>query len=253
MKISLLVNRVRLFIYISWAVGRIRPFFLEENMAISKGSGDIPYVHSNAENFKNRTGVANYSKIGSVIRPTDIESAIQILWKIRNQLKLKAEEFMGSSDINTELLKTSNTYSGIATKIIQSYEMAHALITPGALVSSEKIQQLLQGQECQKEIMEKLDPFGKDIPIEQVTSIFMDSFPKTIKGEIDVTGTRLQDFFHIDEKKLQRWAGNHTYQYYAEPCCTEAWSHHVLPCSLSHHPEKLIPGISYRVRNTCEW
>jgi len=183
--------------------------------------GEDPYVHSNEERFRFNAGAGeDYGAMSNALQSKDIQASIDELIKIRNSLKVTADDFlmgMEVKEVNAELLKNPNTYAGIATRIIQSGDLAETLFN-GEIVSRNDIEDLMNDNKYHDIIMKKIGRFKDSIALNKMTQIIIDSFEKDIHGEIDQTGTKLQNFFKLDsnnlKEELEQLAGKHIYEHY---------------------------------------
>lgn len=180
-------------------------------MAINFGSGDAPYVHSNINNFQ-----YNSPDIGDVItRDVDLTSSIATLETIRNRLKNEADQFlmgMGTEKADADLLMADNTYSGIATRIIQNPSVIRSLVVSSVGdVSLTDLKKMLNngnaGERIKNNILNLLND-RNNISVEELSQIIGKSMGNA-NGKITKAGTKLDKFFSFDNSLQEQLEQNY--------------------------------------------
>lgn len=170
-------------------------------MAILKGNGNQPYVHSNVERFNGRKTV---SLTDMVVASTDVQSSITTLTNISNELKREADKFlmgMGVDTANAELLRLPNTYAGLAADIIQSRDIIASLIVSGSegyVSKSQLIDKLSkQRDRVTNKLLKELDVLDEEISVEKLSKLIAQSMGDA-EGVLTQTGLKMTKFFKFD-------------------------------------------------------
>ena len=169
-------------------------------MSWGKGGYQKPYIHSGADHFTN-DGTISLSE--QIVAQQDIESGIQQLKSIREILKNEADRFLmglDTSEANAQLLKSPNTYAGIAAKLIQSPKVINSLvISSKGNVSNKELKKIFENDNSRisKKIMAEIKNLEEDIPVKKVASIIAKSIGNA-EGVITHTGTRLTKAFSFN-------------------------------------------------------
>lgn len=169
-----------------------------------KGSGQRPYVHSNADYFSEQP----VSLAETIVAEVDMRKSIETLRKVSNQLKTAADNFLEGVDpktVTNELLRTPDTYATLATDIIQSPELINSLVVSlsEGSVSKEKLMALLNkgNNPISESIKTELTSLQKDVPVEQVAKIIGAAFGDkkgTINVEKGTLGKQVNNLFKGD-------------------------------------------------------
>lgn len=170
-------------------------------MAILRGNGNQPYVHSNVERFNGRKTV---SLTDMVVTSADVQSSITTLTNISNELKREADKFlmgMGVDTANAELLRLPNTYAGLAADIIQNRDVIASLIVSGSegyISKSQLIDKLSkQRDRVTNKLLKELDVLDEEISVEKLSKLIAQSMGNA-EGVLTQTGLKMTKFFKFD-------------------------------------------------------
>ena len=180
---------------------------------MNKGSGNQPYVHSNVDNFMGNMsmGISN-----TILAENDINNSINVLEKIKEQLKLEADKFlmgMGVDTANSELLRLPNTYSGLAADIIQDRNIIASLVVSNSegYISKIDLERILNKDrsEVNQQILNVIGPLENQVPIEKVAKIIAVAMGDA-SGTLSETGFKITKFFEFDESVGHKIAEEYT-------------------------------------------